>query len=952
MSQDSKHEPGLWSLICWSSLACCAALASLTTATATRAVEGDTLATPLVRIIDRDRVLAQDAKGGLRFVLLDREAAPTQWQVGETRRFHLIAVNEGEKPMMLPAISDIQGEAIFGSAGETLIRDPSDSDVFVERPDGAPASFRAAAEFVEVVPGASVGVGVTMTPVAPGPYRVGAVIQTNCTQRESTVAVFVAQGVARPGRQRTPVPGAWTGFLGLEASLEVAAEPAPVCAAKRTRLGQLFDDPAATDERRIAAFKEVVAGDDWHSWTACRDALDRPTWRAVHDLARDRIRELYEWGMPGVEWQDFLDRVTKHPEWQSLRPSTVPLVATVAQRYVLEGSKKGGVVYWPNDETAARARELLTAWTKDSSGALAGKARAALAELPPVPLSAEERTIAGHGPGTPIPEPIAMPEGPLTGKVVVSIPWSMYYLPSKAAKALQKDAPKVKVEIHLQEEKRVWERFDRKEVDVLALGHAPRALDRILGKRYPDPAPWPSTYWFGDSVAAVVVHPRNPLTEIDLTQLRRIFIATDAPKWDIVGGKPVQITRYGDTGGRTGEIISEVVAGGSSFRNKTFHECESAAELIEKVAADPQAIGFLRFGSDVIDAGKKVKLLAVQSFDTHVKAVLPSMATISDDSYVLRERMTLLMQPDASPASKAFCATAARLTWKEIGETSGFWPTSEILRWRVDKRLEQAKAGKGVKLLVAGPPAGKRIMDALCLELTRSDVAVTGQYGAAADAVSLRRFVEQEADLLVTDGPLSEEALAPHAKEWASLAVRSVPIGSQSVALVVHPANKVDAVTIEQVRDLLTGKVKEWSPAPPGGTEIKRFGPPANDDGLSILAGWLAVPRTALKIEHRRTADEIMKAVAADPRAVGIISVAEVPGADSGVRVLPVAIAGAKPAALGPTDPGYPLARTWILHVRDRAKPAARLLADRLAAGAWGDAIRALGLRLAAQIPK
>jgi phosphate transport system substrate-binding protein len=179
-----------------------------------------------------------------------------------------------------------------------------------------------------------------------------------------------------------------------------------------------------------------------------------------------------------------------------------------------------------------------------------------------------------------------------------------------------------------------------------------------------------------------------------------------------------------------------------------------------------------------------------------------------------------------------------------------------------------------------------------------------------------------------------------------------VPIGSEAITLVVHPANKVDAVTIEQVRDLLTGKVKEWSPAPPGGTEIKRFGPPANDDALSILAGWLAVPRTALKIEHRRTADEIMKAVAADPRAVGIVSVAEVPGADSGVRVLPTAIAGApgaKPAALGPTDPGYPLARTWILHVRDRAEPTARLLADRLAAGDWGDAIRALGLRLASR---
>jgi ABC-type phosphate transport system substrate-binding protein len=224
---------------------------------------------------------------------------------------------------------------------------------------------------------------------------------------------------------------------------------------------------------------------------------------------------------------------------------------------------------------------------------------------------------------------------------------------------------------------------------------------------------------------------------------------------------------------------------------------------------------------------------------------------------------------------------------------------------------------------------------------------VTGQYAAAANEVALRRFVERDADLLVTDGPLSEESLAPHAKEWASLAVRSVPIGSETIAIVVHPANKVESVTLDQLRDALTGKVREWWLAQEGGAEIKRFGPSANDEALVLLAGRLAVPRASLKIEHRPTAAEVVKAVSADPRALGIMNLADVPAEDSGVRVMPVVVpglAGTQPSVAGPSDPKYPFAREWILQVRDRAQPTARLLGDRLSAGAWGEAIRAIGL--------
>jgi len=375
---------------------------------------------------------------------------------------------------------------------------------------------------------------------------------------------------------------------------------------------------------------------------------------------------------------------------------------------------------------------------------------------------------------------------------------------------------------------------------------------------------------------------------------------------------------------------------------------------LAKVAADPQAIGFVRFGSEVIDAAGKVKILAIKA-TAQDKAVVPLMATISDDTYPLRERLTLLMQPDASPAATALCAVAGRLTWKEIGATSGFWPTSEIRTWRMEQRLEEAKAGKGLKVTSLGPAAGKRLIDALCLELTRSELAVRGQYTVVSGSEALKRFGDRGADLLVTDGPLSDKILAELAKASPDFDVRSAPIGQETLALVVHPAHKLESLTVDQAREVLTGKIRDWWSAPPGGTDIKRFGPPAGDDVLALLASKLDVPAQALKLAHRRTTGEIIKAVAADPQAIGVVSLSELPADESGVVVVPVSVpgvAGAQARILGPTAVGYPLAREWYLSVYGSAAPAARLLVERLSSGALPDASAACGLMPISQTPE
>jgi phosphate transport system substrate-binding protein len=862
-------------------------------------------------------------------MLLDADAPPEQWIAGVSRRLIFLAQNVDSKPIHVP-ISP-QSINVFSWGAQTRIDDAPESCIVFGLQERR-FNIRPRFPFAVIEPNGSFGVAVPLTPRAPGEFEVtvevGNQLKTGTELRPQklsggmTVAKFV----------QVDVPDPWLGRLKINHVFKVVAVPSDAWNGKRDHLARLVGGGAAAQEELHTAFGELTAGEDWWTWLACCEVLDRLDCRALHAVARQRIEALFVVGLPFVDWQQFVRRLDGESSWQPLRGSAVPLIARVASGGV-SPEKVCDIAFEPSDKAQQEARAILEKWAAESSGEVSAAARTALGMMTPIPPGAMERGIAGKPPGPTLPTPIPMPAAKPDGTVKVSMYWSMYYLAAKTKKELAKVATDVSVDIYGRDKETEWDGFDRGDTDIYALAHDPRLLDTLLRERYPDPAPWPSSYWLGDSVACIVVHPRNPIAALNTTTLRHILFASDAPGWDIAGGRPVQINRYVEAGGRTGDVVKAVIGGGSSYENNKTVACPSPAELIEKVASDPNAIGFMRFGSDVIKADKKVKIIAIQRDMAEGKAVLPSMETISDGSYPLSERMTLLAKPDASPATTAFLSVAAHMVWKTIGDDSGFWPTSEIRRWREEQRLEQLKAGKAAKVTVVGPSAAKGIVEAACLAFTRDEVAIKPAYSVAKEGDALRRLMAKEADLLVSDGALTPDALAPYAKELPELELRSVPLGRSGVAIVIHPANTIDSITIEQLQGVLSGNVREWWFELPGSRIIKRFGPPATDDGLSWLADRLKMPVRSLKLEHRRTAAEILTAVASDPQAIGVLSLSEVPAETGGVVILPVATAAVKDGqgkGLRPDDDGYPFARTWFLHTHGRASPAARLLVERL----------------------
>ncbi|MCX8068499.1 MAG: substrate-binding domain-containing protein [Anaerolineae bacterium] len=138
---------------------------------------------------------------------------------------------------------------------------------------------------------------------------------------------------------------------------------------------------------------------------------------------------------------------------------------------------------------------------------------------------------------------------------------------------------------------------------------------------------------------------------------------------------------------------------------------------------------------------------------------------------------------------------------------------------------------------------------------------------------------------------------------WAGNAsvLWTIPAASDAVAIIVHPDVPVEDLTLEQVRELLRGRIGEW----PDGTPVQVV---VREEG----AGTHAVVRSAVMGPYPLTliarvvaSDESMlSAVAQTPGAIGYVPASRV---REGVR--PLRIGGLTPAP----SPDYPLSYPILL---------------------------------------
>ncbi|MBP3485733.1 MAG: phosphate ABC transporter substrate-binding protein, partial [Oscillospiraceae bacterium] len=138
---------------------------------------------------------------------------------------------------------------------------------------------------------------------------------------------------------------------------------------------------------------------------------------------------------------------------------------------------------------------------------------------------------------------------------------------------------------------------------------------------------------------AIIVHPDNPVADLDLDTIAKIYTG-EITNWKDVGGDDAEIVLIGrEAGSGTRDGFESIT--GTSEKCQYRQELTSTGDVITTVSQNPAAIGYASLAS-VKDT---VKALSVGG-------VTPTEDTVKDGSYVV-QRPFVLVTKDGTPLSDA-----------------------------------------------------------------------------------------------------------------------------------------------------------------------------------------------------------------------------------------------------------------------------------------------------------
>lgn len=150
--------------------------------------------------------------------------------------------------------------------------------------------------------------------------------------------------------------------------------------------------------------------------------------------------------------------------------------------------------------------------------------------------------------------------------------------------------------------------------------------------------------------------------------------------------------------------------------------------------------------------------------------------------------------------------------------------------------------------------------------------------------------------------------------EEAQLGLVGTVLAYDGIAILVHPENPVQNLTIDQIAAIYTGEIKNWAELGGVDSEIVRIG---REAGSGTRDGFESVTDTEDRCMYRQeltSTGDVIAAVAQNPAAVGYASVASV---KDGVQV--VSVDGVFPDENSIRDGSYAIQRPFVLVTKEAA---------------------------------
>ncbi|MBE0476475.1 MAG: phosphate ABC transporter substrate-binding protein [Coriobacteriia bacterium] len=157
--------------------------------------------------------------------------------------------------------------------------------------------------------------------------------------------------------------------------------------------------------------------------------------------------------------------------------------------------------------------------------------------------------------------------------------------------------------------------------------------------------------------------------------------------------------------------------------------------------------------------------------------------------------------------------------------------------------------------------------------------------------------------------------------EEESLRLTDVPIAFDGIAVIVNPANPVDALTVAQLRDIFSGRVTNWREL--GGEDrgidlVNRDEASGTREAFKkiVMGEEAAFDRSAVVLPGT---GQVRDVVSRSPGAIGYISLGFVPPRFTNTTVKAVTVDGVVPSEESVTSREYPIARA--LHFFTNGEP-------------------------------
>ncbi len=515
-----------------------------------------------------------------------------------------------------------------------------------------------------------------------------------------------------------------------------------------------------------------------------------------------------------------------------------------------------------------------------------------------------------------------------------------------------------------------------------------------LEKQWPEDSPQPQVFIVGHVKVAVIVHQSNPIRQITLDQIQKMLrIEGASTQWQHFGGRGGKVSPYGEGRDSTSRLVirrccmmlgPEYPTGYYLYR-EDFEQCDDADEVVKKVRADRNGIGFILYQGQRLPG---VKLVPVASIQMAAPVALKEDAVIQQD-YPLGDSLALYLRPDAPQSARLFCEFAISPAGSEIAARHGLVTPVQHISSVAQLRFGQVKAGRGARLLALGIAEGWQLFQDCAEEYVRAKEAVQLQYARVDhDVASVGTFVNDaegtRALLVLTDGP-GERAMQTHGEKWRAMGEdgrgpAEHVVAARVAAVIVNQSNPIHSLTMRQIQEIYGGTLNDWSAIParpandasgtstpedqfantaallpsPGmrGT-IKAFGLRANDSVTPIFEKE-CLPRAKWRnVRHVKDTAEAVAAVTMDPQAIAFVDITAIPNigenllagdlAAPGQTVKIIAIAvhespGEAPTCVLPVagsirNGSYPLSQRLHLYVHPKASETAKAFAAFLGTG-------------------